>query len=134
MAAAPAPQSSLARLPLAAKVGLGAGVVVLVSFTYWFIFYSDVAAKIQGAENARKRLRDDLVAQQQAQASYIADKGELALHEQRARELNKLLPPDAAEDAFLSAVQQASNAAGIDLQAYSPEEEVGQSFFARVPM
>ncbi len=132
--AAPPAQSTLARLPLAGKIGLGAGVVVLVAFAYWFVFYSDVASKIEGAERQKARLHDDLAQQTEAQASYIADKGDLALHEQRARELNKLLPPDAAEDAFLSAVQQASNAAGIDLQAYTPEEEVAQNFFARVPM
>jgi type IV pilus assembly protein PilO len=132
--APPPAQSALARLPLAGKIGLGAGAVGLVFFAYWFIFYSDVAAKIEGAERQRVKLRDDLAQETQAQASYFADKGDLALREQRARELNKLLPPDAAEDSFLSTVQQASNAAGIDLKAYTPQEEVAQSFFARVPM
>jgi Tfp pilus assembly protein PilO len=58
----------------------------------------------------------------------------LALREQRARELNKVLPPDAEEDAFLSSVQQASNAAGIDLKGFAPQDEVTQSFYAKVPM
>jgi type IV pilus assembly protein PilO len=31
-------------------------------------------------------------------------------------------------------VQQASNAAGIDLKGYAPLEEVPQSFYAKVPM
>ena len=131
---APPATPSLARLPLSAKMGVGAALVVLVAFAYWFIFYADVAAKIQGAERQKTKLRDDLAQAQQAHATYLADRGELALREQRARELNKVLPPDAAEDAFLSAVQQASNAAGIDLQAFTPQQEVDQTFFARVPM
>jgi type IV pilus assembly protein PilO len=45
-----------------------------------------------------------------------------------------VLPAEAQEDAFLSSVQQASNAAGIDLKGYSPTEEVSQSFYAKVPM
>jgi type IV pilus assembly protein PilO len=121
-------------LPLTAKVGVGAALVVLVFFSYWFIFYSDVASKIEGAQRQKTKLRDDLAQAQQAQATYFADRGELALREQHARELNKVLPPDAAEDSFLSTVQQASNAAGIDLKAYTPQQEVDQTFFARVPM
>src|ERR1700733_7323553 len=127
-------QSALAKLPVAAKVGIGAGVVAVIFFGYWFVFYSDVASKIEGAQRQKKGLRDQLAQQEQAEATYFADRGELALREQRARELNKVLPPDAQEDAFLSRVQQASNAAGIDLKAYAPTEEVAQAFYAKVPM
>jgi type IV pilus assembly protein PilO len=125
---------TLGKLPLAAKVGIGAGVVAVLFFAYWFVFYSDVASKIEGAQRQKKSLRDDLAQQEQAEATYFADRGELALREQRARELNKVLPAESQEDAFLSSVQQASNAAGIDLKGYSPTEEIAQSFYAKVPM
>jgi type IV pilus assembly protein PilO len=127
-------QSALAKLPVVAKVGVGAGVVAVIFFGYWFVFYSDVASKIEGAQRQKKSLRDQLAQQEQAEATYFADRGELALREQRARELNKVLPPDAQEDAFLSSVQQASNAAGIDLKSYAPTEEISQAFYAKVPM
>jgi type IV pilus assembly protein PilO len=127
-------QAQLAKLPPIAKVGIGAGLVLVLFFGYWFVFYSDVAAKIEGAQRQKKSLRNDLAQAQEAQANYIADRGELALREQRARDLNKVLPPDAEEDAFLSSVQQASNAAGIDLKGYTPLEEQTQAFYAKVPM
>jgi type IV pilus assembly protein PilO len=132
--APPAPQSALARIPTYAKALLALGIVGLTAGAYWFIFYSDTAARIEGAEHQKKSLRDELAQEQQAEATYFADRDELALREQRARELNKLLPPDPQEDAFLSSVQQASNAAGIDLKAYAPLEEVAQNFYAKVPM
>jgi type IV pilus assembly protein PilO len=131
---APPVQFTLAKLPVPAKFGIGAGLAVALFFGYWFVFYSDVASKIEGAERQKKALRDDLVQQQQAQTTYFADRGELALREQRARDLNKVLPPDAQEDSFLSSVQQASNAAGVDLKGYAPLEEVAQAFYAKVPM
>jgi type IV pilus assembly protein PilO len=131
---APPVQITLGKLPLAAKVGIGAGVVAVLFFAYWFVFYSDVASKIEGAQRQKKSLRDDLAQQEQAEATYFADRGELALREQRARELNKVLPAESQEDAFLSSVQQASNAAGVDLKGYSPTEEIAQSFYAKVPM
>ena len=132
--APPTGQSALARTPRYVKVGASAVAGLLTAGAYWFIFYSDTAAKIEGAERQKKSLRDELVQEQQAEASYFADRDELALREQRARELNKLLPPEAQEDAFLSSVQQASNSAGIDLKAYAPQEEAPQSFYAKVPM
>jgi type IV pilus assembly protein PilO len=132
--APPTAQTGLARATRLGKIAAFLGAVLLTAGGYWFVFYSDVAAKIEGAERQKKSLRNELVQEQQAEASYFADRDELALREQRARELNKLLPPDAQEDAFLSSVQQASNTAGIDLKAYAPQDESSQSFYAKVPM
>jgi type IV pilus assembly protein PilO len=128
------PALSLARLPLAGKIGVGVGLSAVLLFAYWFVFYSEVASKIEGARRQKKSLNDELVRQQQAEASYFEDRGDLALREQRARELNKALPPEPEEDAFLSSVQQASNAAGIDLKSYAPTDEMAQSFYAKLPM
>jgi type IV pilus assembly protein PilO len=132
--APPLTQTSLAKLPVLARIALGAGIVLLTVGAYWFVFYSDVAAKIEGANRQKKQLAEELAQQQQALASYFADRDELALREQRARDLNKVLPPDAEEDAFLSSVQQSANAAGIDLKGYAPQDEVPKDFYAKVPM
>lgn len=128
------PALSLAKLPLAGKVGIAVGLSAVVLFAYWFVFYSEVSSKIEGARRQKKALRDELARQEQAETSYFQDRGDLALHEQRARELNKALPPDPEEDAFLSSVQQASNAAGIDLMSYAPTDEVAQTFYSKIPM
>jgi len=126
--------SALNKLPLWGKFAIGAGMCLITAGAYWFIFYSDTAMKIRGAEVQKKTLRDDLAQQQQAEASYFADRDELALREQRARELNKVLPPESETDAFLSSVQTSANAAGIDLKGYAPLDEVPQNFYAKVPM
>jgi type IV pilus assembly protein PilO len=131
---APPKESSLSKVPLWGKVVAGVLAAGLTAGVYWFFFYSDTAAKIEGANRQKHALRDELASQQQAQASYFADRDELAVREQRARELNKVLPPDSEEDAFLSSIQTASNAAGIDLKGYAPMDEVQQNFYAKVPM
>jgi type IV pilus assembly protein PilO len=132
--APPANQSALSKLPLPAKIGVGAALCAVVMFAYWFIFYSDVSSKIAGAEQQKNTLRTSLATQQQAQATYFADRADLALREQRSRELNKVLPPDAEEDSFLSSVQQASNVAGLDLKGYAPVKEVPMAYYAKIPM
>src|SRR6202035_5939330 len=106
--APPVNTSLLAKLPLWGKFAIGVGAALLTAGAYWFIFYSDPSAKIDASERQKKALRDDLAQQQQAEASYFADRDELALREQRAREVNKVLPPEAETDAFLSSVQTAS--------------------------
>jgi type IV pilus assembly protein PilO len=131
---AAAKESALAKLPTWAKYVIGVIATLLTAAAYWFFFYSDVSAKIAGAIQQKQALRDEFAQQQQAQSGYFADRDELAVREQRARELNKLLPPDSQEDAFLSSVQSASNAAGIDLKGYAPQEEIAQNFYAKVPM
>jgi type IV pilus assembly protein PilO len=127
-------QLSLARIPAWGKFIVGAVGVALTLGVYWFVFYSDSAAKIEGAKRQKKTLLDDLATQTQAQQSYFSDVDELGRRETRAKELNKVLPPDAEEDAFLSGIQSASNAAGVDLKGYVPVEESVQNFYAKVPM
>jgi type IV pilus assembly protein PilO len=126
--------SALTRMPLWGKVFVGAAMCLITAGAYWFIFFTDIGGKIEGAERQKKTLRDELAQQQQSEASYFADRDELALREQRARELNKLLPPESETDAFLSSVQTSANSAGIDLQGYAPLDEVAQTFYAKVPM
>jgi type IV pilus assembly protein PilO len=127
-------QSVLAKIPSWGKFLIGGLAVLITAAAYWFFFYSDAAAHIEGAIRQKQALKDEYAQQVQAQSSYFADRDELAVREQRARELNKLLPPDSEEDAFLSSVQSASNAAGIDLKGYAPQEEVAANFYAKVPM
>jgi type IV pilus assembly protein PilO len=131
---APPRESALSKVPTWGKLFIGVLGVGLTAGVYWFFFFADVSAKIDASNRQKQALREEMVKQQQAQASYFADRDELAVREQRARELNKVLPPEAEEDAFLSSVQTASNAAGIDLKGYSPMDEVTQAFYAKVPM
>jgi type IV pilus assembly protein PilO len=132
--ATPATSLNLGKLGLPARVGIGLGVTVIAALTYWVIFYGAVAQKIQQTRNAGVGLGSELASQKQAQASYFADRDELALRQQRQRELNKVLPETTEQAAFLSAIQQVSNVSGIDLKAWQPLEERPEAFFAKVPM
>lgn len=132
--ASPAGTSALAKLPLYGKIGVGAGLVLLVAFAYWFIFYAEVSKQIDAANVQQQGLKKDLAAQQQAQQSYFADLNDLSLRQQRAREFNKVLPAEKGQPQFLSAVQQAAGTAGVDLKVYQPLEEQPQSFYIKDPM
>jgi type IV pilus assembly protein PilO len=134
MAAATAQGFSLAKLPLPARIGLGGVFVVLIALVYWVIFYTEISAKIEGANRQSNDLQTELARQQQAQAGYLVDRDELVMRQQRQRELNKVLPADTEAAAFLSALQQVSNVSGVDLKGWKPEDEQVQAYFAKVPM
>ena len=125
---------SLNRLPIAGKVGVGALLVSLLGITYYVMLHTDVAAKIDQEKHNTGELEAELSRQRQSQASYFADRDELAMRQQKQRELNKVLPTDTEAATFLSALQAVSNISGIDLMAWTPMEEVPQAFFAKVPM
>ena len=132
--ASPAASLNLAKVAMPARVGIGVAVVVVAALTYWVLFYTAVDADIRKQRNTTTALGSELSSQKQAQASYFADRDELALRQQRQRELNKVLPETTEQAAFLSAVQQVSNVSGIDLKSWTPLEERQEAFFTKVPM
>ena len=125
---------SLNRLPIAGKIGVGAVLCALLGVAYYVLLHTDVAARIDREKRTTGELEAELSRQRQSQASYFADRDELAMRQQKQRELNKVLPTETEAATFLSALQAVSNISGIDLKAWTPLEEVPQAFFAKVPM
>ena len=125
---------SLNRLPIAGKIGVGAVLCALLGVAYYVLLHTDVAARIDREKRSTGDLEAELSRQKQSQASYFADRDELAMRQQKQRELNKVLPTETEAATFLSAIQAVSNIAGIDLKAWTPQEEIPQAFFAKVPM
>jgi type IV pilus assembly protein PilO len=125
---------SLSKLPLAGKIGVGAVLCALLGVAYYVLLHTDVAARIDREKARTGELEAELSRERQSQASYFADRDELAMRQQKQRELNKVLPTDTEAATFLSALQAVSNISGIDLKAWTPQDEVAQAFFAKVPM
>ncbi|MBX3206349.1 MAG: type 4a pilus biogenesis protein PilO [Labilithrix sp.] len=125
---------SLNRLPIVGKVGVGALFCLLLGVAYYVLLHTDVAARTDRERAKTGELETELSKVKQSQASYFADRDELAMRQQKQRELNKVLPTDTEAATFLSALQAVSNISGIDLKAWSPMEEVPQTFYAKVPM
>jgi len=126
--------SALSKLPLVARVGIGAGLLVLIGVTYFVVFYGDVENQIKAAHGQEQDLRTALADARKNEFAYQKDLTELSDRQHRQRELNKVLPTDTEYPAFLSAVQSVANVSGIGLTAWAPQAEVAEQFYARVPM
>jgi len=127
-------ESGLAKLPLLAKVGIGAGLLVLVGVAYFVVFYGDIASSIKAAEGSERQLRNDLADARKVEFAYQKDLQELSERQQRSRELEKILPTSTEYPSFLSSLQAVANIAGVSLSAWTPQPEVSEKFYARVPM
>jgi type IV pilus assembly protein PilO len=126
--------SALDRLPLAAKIGLGAAFVALLGVVYFLLFFSEVDGNLATARAKKTTLEQQLAQQKSSQEAYQKDLEEKAAREQRARDQKKLLPDDAETPAFLSGIQGVATIAGVNLTAWSPMADVPSQFFAKVPM
>jgi type IV pilus assembly protein PilO len=127
-------ESSLARLPAVAKLGIAAGLLALVAVAYFVVFYGDLASSIKAAQGKERQLRDDLSEARKNEFAYQKDLAELTDRQQRARELEKILPKSTEYPSFLSSIQSVANVSGVALTAWTPEQEVPEQYYARVPM
>jgi type IV pilus assembly protein PilO len=125
---------ALAKLPLAARIGIGAGMLLLVGVAYFIVFYGDIESQINAARGREQSLRSELADARKMEFAYQKDLTELTDRQHRQRELNKVLPTETEYPAFLSAVQSVANVSGIGLTAWAPQAEVNEQFYARVPM
>ena len=126
--------SMLNKLPLVARIGVGAGLVVLVGVAYFVVFYGDIESSIKAAQGQEQQLRTDLADARKNEFAYQKDLADLTERQHRQRELNKVLPIDTEYPSFLSAVQSVANVSGIGLTSWTPQPEVNEKFYARVPM
>lgn len=126
--------SSLSKLPNAAKAGVAAALVALLAIAYYVIFYGDLASTITAAQAKEGQLRQELKEARKNEFAFHKDLAELSERQQRQRELNKVLPAETEYPAFLSAVQNVANVSGVGLAAWTPSPEVPEQFYARVPM
>jgi len=124
----------MARYPRLTKGGVGVLLTVLVAVAYFVLFYDEISDSIARQKRDEQTFRSDLARVKQAEFEYHKDLAELTDRQQRQRDLNKILPETTEYPAFLSALQGVANISGVALQAWTPQEEVLQKFFARVPM
>lgn len=127
-------ESALSRLSMAAKIIIVSVVMVAVAAVYFALFHTEVNSRIQAAGNRETKLLDELKTARKNEFAYQKDLQELTERQQRQRELNKVLPQTTEYPSFLSALQSVANVSGISLTAWSPEPEVPEQFYARVPM
>ena len=126
--------TTLGRVPMLAKVGIGVALLGLTAVAYWTVFYADISGRINSAVAAEKNLQKNLAEARKVEVKYQADLKELTDREERQRDLEKVLPTKTEHPAFLSSLQTVANMTGVTLSAWAPQGEVREKYYARIPM
>lgn len=126
--------STLDRLPLAGKIGVGLLFMALVGALFFVFVYEDLSNELQQAKRREVTLQGELRTAQAAKEAYQKDRDEKIRSEARAEQTKKVLPDDPETPAFLASLQQTATVAGINLTSWAPVDEIPQEFFAKVPM
>lgn len=126
--------SALDRLPPIAKVGVGFLFAFLIGVLYFVVFYSDVDTDLTNARRSEKGLRQQLTEAEKSREEYQKDADEKTRREQQAREQKKILPDDPEMPAFLATIQDVATVSGVNLNSWSPTEQIPEQFYAKVPM
>lgn len=127
-------ESALSRVPPAVKVIIFFVVLLATGAIYFGLWYMDVRSQIAAQGRQEEQLRADLAKARKDEFAYQKDLQELTDRQQRQRELNKILPKTTEYPSFLSSIQNVANVAGVSLAAWTPQSEVPEEFYARVPM
>jgi type IV pilus assembly protein PilO len=124
----------LTKLGTPAKVLVGLLMLALPAIGYYIVFHSEIQAEINAAKAKKQNLDQELEAAERAEHAYRKDLEELRDRERRRSELVKVLPVSTEYPAFLASVQNVANLVGVELTAWTPQEEIPEEFYARVPM
>src|SRR5512137_1322918 len=133
---------AIVRAPMAAKAGVVAAIVVLLTALNYFVFsvptlglsISDTEARIARAEAEQKRLDNDLIEKTAIANNLNQFRREKELLEQRLQEALAELPEEKKIDELLQLFQEQARKAGLEINAIEPQPEVNEGFYARVPI
>jgi type IV pilus assembly protein PilO len=131
---AAAKKPTLAKLGMPAKVLVAVLMLGLPAIGYFIVFHSEIQSDIDAAKSKKQTLDRDLETAEKAEREYRKDLEELRERERRRSELVKVLPVSTEYPAFLASVQNVANLVGVELTAWTPQEEIPEQFYARVPM
>ena len=126
--------STLDRLPLAGKIGVGLLFMALVGALFFVFVYEDLSNDLAQAKRREITLQNELRTAQAAKEAYQRDRDDKIRSEARAEQTKKVLPDEPETPAFLASLQQMATVAGVNLTSWAPVDEVPQEFFAKVPM
>ena len=133
---------AIAKAPMAAKAGVLAVIVVLLTALNYFVFsiptfgssISDTEQRITRAETEQKRLDNDLIEKTAIANNLNQFRREKELLEQRLQEALAELPEEKKIDELLQLFQERARKAGLEISTIEPAPEVNEKFYARVPI
>src|SRR5437660_11274333 len=122
------------KMPLGQKVGVVAGVVILLSAANWYFFIDPMQTQIRDRKGTLRTLEDELI-QKQSIANKLAQfKHEKEILERRLAQALTELPNEANIDDLIRSLSEIGTKSGLTINSIEPQAEQRQSFYAAIPI
>jgi type IV pilus assembly protein PilO len=122
------------KMPLGQKVGVVAGVVILLSAANWYFFIDPMQTQIAVRQGTLRQLEDELIQKQSIANNLAQFKHEKEILERRLAQALTELPNEANIDDLIRSLSEIGTKSGLTINSIDPQPEVRQSFYASIPI
>lgn len=126
--------SKLIKLKPPQKIGLTVVAALVIGGLYYQFFYADLSDAMTAAETTRKTLTEERIQYEKRRVEYLAYRNELKQLQEEQRDLLRVLPKRDEMASFLSSIQEQAELAGLEVQVVSPDSEVPEDLYVRIPV
>ena len=125
---------AFAKLPAAAKLGLGIGVLALIGAVYYFALHMSLTEDIQQATSQHAQLQTRMAAARAQNAEYVRLREEVSQREGLDRANLRALPAQAETAAFLQDLNRLAELSGLEIRLVEPRPEEPAEHYVRLPV
>src|SRR5256885_4996327 len=122
------------KMPLGQKVGVVAGVVVLLSAANWYFFIDPMQTQITQRQATLRTLEDELIQKQSIANNLAQFKHEKEILERRLAQALTELPNEANIDDLIRSLSEIGTKSGLVINTIEPQGEQKQSLYATIPI
>ena len=122
------------KMPLGQKVGVVAGVVILLSAANWYFFIDPMQTQITERQGTLRALEDELIQKQSIANNLAQFKHEKEILERRLAQALTELPNEANIDDLIRSLSEIGTKSGLAINSIEPQAEQRQSFYASIPI
>ena len=122
------------KMPLGQKVGVVAGVVILLSAANWYFFIDPMQTQITQRQATLRALEDELIQKQSIANNLAQFKHEKEILERRLAQALTELPNEANIDELIRSLSEIGTKSGLTINSIDPQAEQRQSFYASIPI
>ena len=122
------------KMPLGQKVGVVAGVVILLSAANWYFFIDPMQTQIRDRQGTLRALEDELIQKQSIANNLAQFKHEKEILERRLAQALTELPNEANIDDLIRSLSEIGTKSGLTINSIEPQPEQRQSFYAAIPI
>src|SRR5437588_3646193 len=126
--------NAINKAPLGQKIGVVAGVVVMLSVANWYFMIDPMYTQITQKQGQLRTLEDELIQKQSIANNLAQFKHEKEILERRLAQALTELPNEANIDDLIRSLSEIGTKSGLAINSIEPQAEQRQSFYASIPI